>query len=112
VNHSTEPPHICEWDGCSEPAIIYWQRKRSYLLKDRPKQMGHCPLHHAMTRDLTMEHVCRRRIEAKSGYVAIKVAGKWMAEHRRVMECLIGRKLVSGETVLLKEGVDRLNNAY
>lgn len=43
------------------------------------------------------------------GYVRIVVNGKFVSEHRHVMEQVLGRKLVKGESVHHVDG-DRTNN--
>jgi len=50
-----------------------------------------------------------RRLTSQDGYVQILVNGRWLAEHRVVMEKMIGRPLRKGESVHHKNGIKRDN---
>jgi hypothetical protein len=45
------------------------------------------------------------RRQSKDGYITVKVGTKWVAEHRLVMEEILGRPMGKGETVHHKNGV-------
>lgn len=99
-------PRQCEWEGCSKPAISYWREKQpGYLLKPRPVQLRFCSEHHALAANPSRAVVCNRRKLQKSGYVVVKVAGEWIAEHRWVMERMLGRPLQRGENVHHRNGL-------
>jgi len=51
-----------------------------------------------------------RRLTSRDGYVQILVDGLWLAEHRVVMEKMIGRPLRKGESVHHKNGIKRDNS--
>lgn len=48
--------------------------------------------------------VAARRVDP-SGYVRAKVGGRWMSEHRHVMEAMLGRRLRQGENVHHRNGI-------
>lgn len=52
-----------------------------------------------------------RRFTSRDGYVQILVDGLWLAEHRVVMEQIIGRPLVKGESVHHKNGIKYDNSS-
>jgi hypothetical protein len=78
---------------------------------DNPRKFanGMCPMHWARERagtDLTTPKRVRanRRID-RDGYCLVRDNnGKWVAEHRFIMERLLGRKLLEGETVHHRNG--------
>ena len=74
-------------------------------------QLRFCPEHHAMNGNPKRTVVCERRTAAKGGYINVKVAGRWMAEHRWVMENLLGRALRTGESVHHNNGIRSDNRA-
>lgn len=70
---------------------------------------GLCPKHRQRSRkgnDPTIDPVYKRRYVMSDGYVRVPVGGqKTEAEHRMIMEGIIGRKLLPEETVHHKNGV-------
>lgn len=51
-----------------------------------------------------------RRFTSRNGYVQILFDGCWLAEHRVVMEKMLGRPLVKGESVHHKNGIKHDNS--
>lgn len=49
--------------------------------------------------------------QQRSGYVSVKVGHRWVAQHRAIMEDILGRPLVSGESVHHRNGIRNDNRA-
>jgi len=70
--------------------------------------MTHCRLHYPtwmsmarsrLTQEEGIELLRTGRQVGRSGYAAVLVDGRWLPEHRVVMEAVLGRPLVKGESV-------------
>ena len=86
-------PVLCSVDWCEKKAVC----------------KGYCHMHYyRSSRGLDMDqppYTERKKHITSGGYVDVKVRGKWMKEHRHIMEKHIGRKLKKQETVHHRNGV-------
>jgi hypothetical protein len=68
--------------------------------------MGYCPDHYGTPRATSVTREVGSRKQMGDGYVSVKLPdGRIIGEHRAVMESVLGRRLVPGETVHHVNGV-------
>ena len=94
----------CKWPSCSEEQDV----NKSGFRK------GYCKKHHSWNvsryrSGLSFEEFelqnLQDKIETKDGYINILINGKKIPEHRYIMEQILGRPLIKGESVHHKNGI-------
>lgn len=101
----------CKFDGCEEECL---KIERSHFNTATQKHktasyyLKYCD-YHTKERRKQIEAPLGSRKPTQQGYIMIKTGEGWRSEHTVVMEAILGRKIVSGESVHHKNG-DRTDN--
>lgn len=132
LRRSTGPAPECRVDSCLRPAAVRGMcaahDRRDRLSLDMTKPFRRyapgelcsvadchrrryaneiCGFHYdRIRRDIDFDHPVRDgRIQDSKGYVLVRVDGRYVPEHRVVMEQMIGRPLIGPENVHHRNGV-------
>lgn len=93
---TTPPCYVCDNPTPGGFLVYYCSDKcKRYARKHLPAPERRKPY-------LIRDQVSKQQ---KTGYVQVEVDGVWVSEHRHVMETMLGRKLVKGESVHHRNGV-------
>ena len=90
------PRPVCQFPGCDKPVARSTGRKRK-LLKNCSAHRAHRANRRPWNANLYT--VDGERFARPNGYVDVVVNGKRVLEHRHVMETMLRRPLVKGESV-------------
>jgi hypothetical protein len=102
-------PRLCIRVGCGVPAVV------RTLPNGKTKATAHCEAHHATLAAMRpppveSKHPVGTRLLDSKGYVSVRTVDEngrsvWRQEHRIVLEQVLGRPLVAGESVHHKNGI-------
>lgn len=93
----------CQAAGCDNKVKKNGSRFNKYCADCLPSMLSE--IQRGIQQKLLNKYPEGHRKKTNNGYVLIKVGTNYLAEHRVVMEKMLGRPLVKGESVHHKNGV-------